>query len=67
MNKKVSITFNVLQKEQQQIFPRHLADSYEEQANDPEFQKEIAVWNVTVGGGLTLSFYPDRQPLPQFQ
>jgi hypothetical protein len=29
-----------------------LEDAYKEQANDPDFQKEISVWDVTVGDGL---------------
>ena len=66
-DKQVSITFIIFQKEQQQIFLKQLADSYEEQSNDPESQREIAVWNVAVGDGLTPNFYLDRQFLPQFQ
>ncbi len=29
-----------------------LKNAYKEQANDPEFQEEIAVWDVTVDDGL---------------
>jgi predicted transcriptional regulator len=42
----------VLWKEKRRIFMKELEDAYKEQANDPEFQKEISVWDVTVGDGL---------------
>jgi hypothetical protein len=29
-----------------------LEDAYTEQANDPDFQEEISVWDVTVGDRL---------------
>lgn len=29
-----------------------LEDAYTEQANDPDFQQEMSVWDVTVGDGL---------------
>ena len=67
MNRKVSIKLDILQKEHKQIFLKQLADFYEEQANDPEFQREIAVWNIAVSDGLTPNLYIDRQSLPQFQ
>ncbi len=31
---------------------KELEDAYKDQANDPEFQEEISVWDVTVGDGL---------------
>ena len=31
---------------------KELENAYKEQANDPEFQKEISVWDVAVGDGL---------------
>ncbi len=29
-----------------------LENAYKEQANDPDFQEEISVWDVAVGDGL---------------
>jgi hypothetical protein len=43
---------NVLLKEKNRVFLQELAEAYSEQANDPEFQNEIAVWDVTAGDGL---------------
>jgi cell division septum initiation protein DivIVA len=43
---------NVLWQEKQRIFMQELAAAYQDQANDPEFQEEIAVWDVVVGDGL---------------
>jgi hypothetical protein len=43
---------DVLWKEKRRIFMEKLEDAYKEQANDPDFQKEISVWDVTVGDGL---------------
>lgn len=43
---------DVLWKEQQRIFMKELEDAYKDQANDPEFQEEISVWDITVGDGL---------------
>lgn len=43
---------NVIQKEKQQLFLKELENAYIQQANDPEFQEEMAVWDVTVGDGL---------------
>ncbi len=42
----------VLWKEKKRIFRQELEDAYTEQANDPDFQQEISVWDVTVGDGL---------------
>ena len=42
----------VLWKEKRRIFMQKLEDAYTEQANDPDFQQEISVWDVTVGDGL---------------
>jgi predicted DNA-binding protein len=42
----------VLWKEKREIFMEELEDAYIEQANDPEFQEEISVWDVAVGDGL---------------
>jgi hypothetical protein len=43
---------NVLWKEKRKFFMEELEDAYEEQANYPELQEEISVWDVTVGDGL---------------
>ncbi len=42
----------ILWKEKKKIFMQELEDAYKEQVNDPEFQEEISVWDVTVGDGL---------------
>ncbi len=31
---------------------KELEDAYTDQANDPEFQEEITVWDIAVGDGL---------------
>ena len=43
---------NLIQKEKQRLFLKDLEDAYKEQANDPEFLEETAIWEVTVGDGL---------------
>ena len=43
---------DVLCKEKERIFMKELEDAYKDQANDPELQEEISVWDVTVGDGL---------------
>ncbi len=43
---------NILLKEKKRVFMKELEDAYKDQANDPEFQEEISVWDVTVGDGL---------------
>ncbi len=43
---------DVLWKEQQRIFMQELQAAYKEQADDPEFQDEILVWDVAVDDGL---------------
>ncbi len=42
----------VLWKEKKRIFRQKLEDAYTEQANNPDFQQEISVWDVSVGDGL---------------
>ncbi len=46
MSKQVSITLDGA------ILNKQLEDAYTDQANDPEFQAEISLWDVTVGDGL---------------
>ncbi|GAC1468455.1 MAG: hypothetical protein NVS2B14_20180 [Chamaesiphon sp.] len=43
---------DVLWKEKKRIFMKELADAYKEQVNDPEFQEEISIWDITVDDGL---------------
>ncbi|MEM8778138.1 MAG: hypothetical protein AAGF26_04555 [Cyanobacteria bacterium P01_G01_bin.49] len=43
---------DVLLQEKRRIFRKELEDAYTDQANDPEFQEEISVWDTTVGDGL---------------
>jgi predicted transcriptional regulator len=43
---------DVLWKEKKRVFMTELEEAYKEQANDPEFQAEIAVWDVTAGDSL---------------
>ncbi len=43
---------DILWKEKRRIFMKELEDAYKEQVNDPEFQEEIFVWDVTVDDGL---------------
>ena len=43
---------DVLWQEKKRIFMKELADAYQEQANDPEFQQEMSVWDIAVGDGL---------------
>lgn len=42
----------LLWQEKRRIFMKELEDAYKDQANDPEFQKEIGVWDVAVGDGF---------------
>ncbi len=41
----------VLWKEKKRIFMQELEDAYTKQANDPDFQQEISVLDITVGDG----------------
>jgi metal-responsive CopG/Arc/MetJ family transcriptional regulator len=43
---------DILSKEKKRRCLQELADAYTELANDPEYQSEIELWNVTVGDGL---------------
>lgn len=43
---------DILYNEKCRIFLQELADAYEEESNDPEFQEEVAVWDVAVADGL---------------
>lgn len=42
----------ILWKEKKRIFMKELAEAYKDQSNDPEFQKEVLVWDVTMDDGL---------------
>lgn len=43
---------NILWKEKQRVLRKELTDAYTEQANDPEFQKELVVWEVAADDGF---------------
>ncbi|MGF1575963.1 MAG: hypothetical protein ACFCU9_08465 [Cyanophyceae cyanobacterium] len=43
---------DILLKEKKRIFMKELEDAYKEQVNDPVFQEEISVWDVTAEDGL---------------
>lgn len=43
---------DILWREKRKIFMQELEEAYEEQVNDPVFQEEVAVWDVTVEDGL---------------
>jgi hypothetical protein len=42
----------LLLEEKRRIFMQELAEAYAQQENDPDFQKEISTWEVTVDDGL---------------
>jgi metal-responsive CopG/Arc/MetJ family transcriptional regulator len=42
----------ILAKEKKRQFLQELEDAYTELANDPEYQSEIELWDVTVGDGI---------------
>ena len=43
---------DILLKEKKRIFMKELEDAYKEQVNDPVFQEEISVWDITAEDGL---------------
>ena len=43
-----SFTNDILLKEKRRVFIKELEDAYKEQANDPEFQEEISVWDAAL-------------------
>jgi hypothetical protein len=43
---------DILWKEKRRIFMQELGDAYKEQVNDPIFQEEVSLWDVTVEDGL---------------
>jgi hypothetical protein len=43
---------DILWKEKKRIFMQELEDAYKEQVNDPMFQEEVALWDVTAEDGL---------------
>ena len=42
----------ILSREKKRRFLRELENAYTELANDPEYQSEIELWDVTVGDGI---------------
>ncbi|MDG2990806.1 hypothetical protein L3556_07665 [Candidatus Synechococcus calcipolaris G9] len=43
---------HILLQEQQRVLMEDLEKSYQDQANDPDFQKEISTWDIVVSDGL---------------
>ena len=43
---------NILLEEKRRILTKELENAYKDQANDPELQAEISIWDVAVGDGL---------------
>ena len=43
---------DILWKEKRRIFMQELEDAYKEQVNDPMFQEEVSLWDVTAEDGL---------------
>ena len=43
---------DILWQEKRRIFMKELEEAYTDQANDPELQQKISVWDVTAGDGL---------------
>ena len=43
---------DILWKEKKRIFMQELGNAYKEQVNDPIFQEEISLWDVTAADGL---------------
>ena len=43
---------DILWKEKERIFVQELEDAYKAQANDPIFQEESSLWDVTAEDGL---------------
>ena len=43
---------DVLWQEKRRVFMKELEEAYKDQANDPEMQAEISVWDIVVGDGL---------------
>ncbi len=42
----------ILWQEKKKMFMLELENAYKEQSNDPEFQDELSIWEVTLGDGL---------------
>lgn len=43
---------HLLCQKRRQVLMEDLEKAYQEQANDPDFQKEISAWDIAVGDGL---------------
>ncbi|MGF1602878.1 MAG: hypothetical protein ACFCU8_12795 [Thermosynechococcaceae cyanobacterium] len=43
---------DILWKEKRRIFMQELEDAYKDQVNNPMFQEEISLWDVTAEDGL---------------
>ena len=51
-NNRSSFINGILWKEQRRVFMQELEDTYKEQVNDPIFQEEISLWDITAEDGL---------------
>ena len=43
---------NILLQEKRRIFTQELAAAYKDQADDPELQAEVSLWDSVAGDGL---------------
>jgi hypothetical protein len=53
----------ILSREQKRQLLQELEDAYTELANDPEYQAEIKLWDVTVGDGIQQAVCLERYTL----
>jgi hypothetical protein len=51
-NNRSSFINNIILEEKRRILTKELENAYKDQANDPELQAEISIWDVAVGDGL---------------
>jgi metal-responsive CopG/Arc/MetJ family transcriptional regulator len=51
-NNRSSFINNIILEEKRRILTKELENAYIDQANDPELQEEISIWDVAVGDGL---------------
>ncbi|MDS3862242.1 hypothetical protein RIF25_15685 [Thermosynechococcaceae cyanobacterium BACA0444] len=51
-NNRSQFINTLLWQEKQRIFMKELAEAYQDQAGDPEFQAEASLWDTTIGDGL---------------
>ena len=51
-NNRSSFINKIILEEKRRILTKELENAYIDQANDPEHQAEISIWDVAVGDGL---------------